>query len=287
MIAITGANGQLGRLVITELLTKVPANSIVAAVRTPEAATELKALGIQVRKADYNQPETLASAFEGVDKVLLISSSEVGQRTAQHKAVIDAAVQADVKLLAYTSILQADTSPLMLATEHKETEALIAASAIPAVILRNGWYTENYTMSLAGVLAHGVVAGCAGEGRFATASRRDYAKAAAVVLTSAEAQAGKVYELAGGNAFSLAEYAEEIARQTGKAIAFQNMTAKAFSNLLVQVGLPAPFAEILADAETGASNGWLDSDRTDLTKLIGQPTVTLSESVSEALQQLK
>ncbi|MCV6589632.1 MAG: SDR family oxidoreductase [Marinobacterium sp.] len=283
MIGITGANGQLGRLVIKALLNTVPANEIVAAVRNPESADNLKALGVQVRKADYSQPDTLTTAFDGVSKLLLISSSEVGQRVPQHRAVIDAAKAAGVKLLAYTSILNADSSPMILAQEHKPTEALIAESAIPAVILRNGWYTENYTQSIAAVLEHGAVAGCAGEGRFSTAARADYAEAAAIVLTSTQSLAGNVYELAGDNSFTLAEYAAEIARQSGKAVGYHNMSETGFSEMLQGIGLPAGFAGALADAETGASNGWLENNNKTLSALLGRPTITLAESVKAAL----
>jgi NAD(P)H dehydrogenase (quinone) len=181
MIAVTGATGQLGRLVIQELLRTVPAAQIVAAVRTPAKAHDLAALGVQVRQADYAQPATLQAAFAGVDKLLLISSSEVGQRAAQHRAVIDAAKLAGVKLIAYTSVLHADTSALALATEHKETEAALGASGLPFVLLRNGWYTENYAGIVPTALQHGVVLGSAKEGCIAAASRADYAAAAAAL----------------------------------------------------------------------------------------------------------
>ncbi|WP_025472924.1 SDR family oxidoreductase, partial [Yersinia pestis] len=200
MIAVTGATGQLGRLVINVLLKKVPAHDIIAAVRSPDKAKDLMALGVQVRQADYNQPTTLDSAFKGVDKLLLISSSEVGQRVAQHTAVINAAKRAGVKLLAYTSLLHADKSPLGLGEEHRATEGLLRDSGLPVVLLRNGWYTENYAASIAPALAHGAFIGAAGNGRIASASREDYAEAAATVLVQ-ENQAGKIYVLAGGGAF--------------------------------------------------------------------------------------
>ena len=191
MIVVTGATGQLGRLVIQSLLTKLPAAQIVAAVRQPERAADLAELGVQVRQADYTKPATLDAAFQGAEKVLLISSSEVGQRTAQHKNVIDAAKRAGVSLLAYTSLLHANRSPLGLAAEHQATEALLEESGLPHVLLRNGWYTENYLASIPPALQHGAYIGSAGEGRIASAARADYAEAAAAVLTLA-GQAGKV-----------------------------------------------------------------------------------------------
>ncbi len=283
MIAITGANGQLGRLVIASLLNRVSAEEIVALVRSPENATDLNALGVQIRQADYNAPETLPSALAGVEKLLLISGSEVGQRVPQHKAVIEAAQAAGIKLLAYTSILKADQSPLMLAAEHKTTEELIQAADIPAVILRNGWYNENYSAQAPDATGLGVVAGAAADGKFASAARADYAEAAAVVLTSEQSHAGKVYELAGSSAFTLAEFAQQVAENSGKAVNYQPMSEQAFRDLLVQVGLPEGFAGALADAEKYAAEGWLFDDSGVLEQLIGRTTKPLAESVQEAL----
>lgn len=283
MIAVTGANGQLGRLVINSLLTKVGAANIVALVRSPEKAQDLLDLGVQVRAADYNQPETLKSALEGIDKLLLISGSEVGNRVPQHKAVIDAAKNAGVSLLAYTSLLKADSSPMLLAQEHKVTEQDIIDSGLPAVILRNGWYTENYTQSLAGVLQAGVVAGAAEQGKLHTASRQDYADAAAEVLISDESQVGKVYELAGDQGFTLEQYAAEISAQSGKSIQYQNMSGQDLASLLTQVGLPEGFAQALADSEVNAAKGWLVEESKSLSELIGRATTSLSDSIAAAL----
>ncbi|UTW47936.1 SDR family oxidoreductase [Bacterioplanoides sp. SCSIO 12839] len=283
MIAITGANGQLGQLVINSLLQKTAAADIVALVRNPDNAQALKDLGVEVRKADYNQPDTLTSALAGVHKLLLISGSEVGQRVPQHTAVIEAAKAAGVELFAYTSILKADTNPMVLAQEHKVTEELIQQSGLPAVILRNGWYSENYTQSLPVVLETGAVADAASDGRFSTASRKDYAEAAAVVLTSSENHAGKTYELAGDQSFTLSDYAAEISRQSGKHIQYSNMAQQDFAELLVQVGLPEGFAAALADSGVQASKGWLEDNSGTLGRLIDRPTETLAEAVAAAL----
>lgn len=282
MIAITGATGQLGRLVIENLLKKLPAAEIVAAVRSPDKAADLKAAGIQVRLADYSRPETLASAFAGIEKLLLISSSEVGQRAPQHRAVIDAAKQAGVKLIAYTSILDADKSPLGLAEEHRQTEAALRASGIPFVLLRNGWYTENYAASVPSALQHGAMFGSAGDGRIASAARADYAEAAVAVLTT-EGQAGKVYELAGDTSYTLAEFAAEIARQSGKPIGYQNLPEADFKAALLGAGLPEGLAGLLADSDAGASKGALFDDSHQLSKLIGHPTTPLATVVGAAL----
>ena len=282
MIAITGANGQLGQLVIKSLLEKVKADNIVALVRNPDKAESLRVLGIDIRQADYNEPATLNKALQGIDKVLLISSNDVGNRAPQHEAVIQAAKEAGVNLLAYTSILKAETSPLVLAKEHQITERMIQESDLPAVILRNGWYTENYTDSIAGVLDAGAVAGAAAKGKLHTATRKDYAEAAAVVLTS-DNQAGQVYELAGDEGFTLEEYAAEIAKQTGKDIVYSNMSEVQFAQLLSQIGLPEGFAQALADSEAHAANGWLADDSKTLSKLIGRDTTSLSGSIAQAI----
>ena len=265
MIVVTGATGHLGRLVIAALLKKMPASGIVVAVRNVEKARDIAALGVQVRYADYNQPPLWDAALKDADKVLLISSSELGQRARQHRSVIDAAKWAGVKLLAYTSILRADTSLLGLAVEHKDTEALIRASGIPFTLLRNSWYTENYTASISNILAQGAVYGCAGEGRVASAARIDYAEAAAYALT-AENQAGRVYELAGDTAYTMAELATEISRQSGKNIGYVNMPEAEYRNVLVKAGLPEPVAAMLADSDTGISKGALFDDGHQLSK---------------------
>ncbi|NWF43933.1 SDR family oxidoreductase [Hydrogenophaga sp. D2P1] len=282
MIAITGATGQLGRLVIQNLLKSVPAGQIVAAVRSPEKAADLAALGLQVRQADYAQPATLEAAFQGVDKLLLISSSEVGQRAPQHAAVIAAAKNAGVKLLAYTSILRADSSPLGLAAEHKATETMLRDSGIPFVLLRNSWYTENYTGSVGAAVQYGAVMGSAKDGRIASAARADYAAAAAAVLTK-EGQAGKVYELAGDTAYTLADLAAEIARQSGKPVVYKDMPEAEYKAALMQVGLPEGFAALLADSDVGASKGGLFDDGHQLSQLIGRPTTPLADVVKAAL----
>ena len=282
MIAITGATGQLGRLIIAELLKSVPANELVAVARTPDKAAGLAALGVQVRRGDYTLPETLADAFSGVDKLLLISSSEVGQRVAQHANAIAAAKSAGVKLLAYTSILHADSTPLGLGDEHRQTEALLAQSGLPFVLLRNGWYTENYAASIPAALPYGVLLGSAGEGRIASAARADYAAAAAAVLL-AEGQAGKVYELAGDFSYTLGEFAAEIAKQSGKPVAYQDMRPADFAVALKKAGLPEGLADLLADSDAGASQGGLFDDSRTLSSLLGRPTTPMAEVVRKAL----
>ena len=284
MIVVTGATGQLGRLVIEQLLTRLPASQIIAAVRSPEKAADLSALGVQVRQADYSQPSTLDSAFADADTLLLISSSEVGQRLAQHKAVIDAAKNAGVKLLAYTSVLHADTSALGLAKEHRETEDYLQSSGLPFVLLRNGWYTENYAAGAPGALAHGAVMGCAGEGRISSASRLDYAEAAATVLTADEDQAGRVYELAGDVSYTLADYAAELSRQSGKTLAYFDLPQAEFEAALIKAGLPDFVAQLLADSDAAAAQGALFDDSHQLSTLIKRPTTPLAATITETLK---
>lgn len=283
MIVVTGATGQLGRLVIAALLKKVPAAEIVAAVRNVEKAGDFAELGIQVRYADYSQAESWDEALKGADKVLLISSSEIGQRANQHRSVIDAAKRSGVKLLAYTSVLHAETSALGLAAEHRETEALLKASGVPCVLLRNGWYTENYTAGVPAALAHGSVYGCAGDGRISSATRADYAEAAAAVLTS-DNQAGRVYELAGDTSYTLTELAAEISRQSGRETGYVNLPEVEYNNLLAKAGLPEAIAGLLADSDTGASKGALFDDSRQLSTLIGRPTTSLATAIAAVMQ---
>ncbi|BDU73599.1 SDR family oxidoreductase [Mesoterricola silvestris] len=280
MIAITGASGQLGRLVIQQLLRSIPASGIVALARKPESVRDL---GVQARPFDYERPGTLAAALAGVDKLLLISSSEVGRRTPQHKAVIDAARAAGVKLVAYTSLLHAPQSPLGLAPEHVETEAHLKASGLPFVLLRNGWYTENYTASIPSALAHGAFLGSAGAGRIASAARADYAAAAAAVLLR-EDQAGKTYELAGDIPYTLTDLAAEIARQSGKPVAYQDLPEAEFKAVLVGAGLPEGLAALLADSDAGAAKGALLDEGRQLSRLLGRATTPMADSVAAFLK---
>lgn len=285
MKVITGATGKLGRLVVDALLQKVPAHELAVAVRSPERAADFAARGVSVRQADYRDPASLRAALAGADQVLLISSSEVGSRLIQHQAVIAAAQAVGVGLLAYTSILHADTSPLLLATEHRATEEAIRASSLPFVLLRNSWYTENYTDRLSTLLAVGAVIGSAGTGRIAAAARADYAAAAAAVLTGT-GHHNKIYELAGDASFTLAELAAELSRQTGQTIPYRDIPAEKQRELLIGAGLPAPYADIFVDADLGIARGALDDDSGDLRRLIGRATTPLSASVATAVREL-
>ncbi|CAD5265029.1 Quinone oxidoreductase 2 [Alteromonas sp. 38] len=283
MIAITGANGQLGQKVIGSLLHTIAPQDVVALVRSPEKANALREQGVQIRQADYNQPETLTAALKGVDKVLLISGTEFGKRFEQHKAVIDAAVSAGVSLLAYTSLLKATTSPLLIAAEHKQTEVYIQKSGIPAVILRNGWYSENYTDAVQGAIDMGAVAGAAKTGKLHTASRQDYADAAASVLVAKKSQAGKIYELAGDEGFTLAEYADAIGNLSGKAIGYVEMEQNEYQSALLDAGLPEGLAAMLADTEHYAAEGWLQDNSHALSTLIGRATTPITDTLKAKL----
>ncbi|EMQ0963267.1 SDR family oxidoreductase [Citrobacter braakii] len=278
MIAITGATGQLGQHVIETLLKTVPASQIVAIVRNPAKATALSQQGITVRQADYSDEAAFTTALQGIDKLLLISSSEVGQRAPQHRNVINAAKAAHVKFIAYTSLLHADRSPLGLADEHVATEKMLAESGIAYALLRNGWYTENYLASAPAALEHGVFIGAAGEGKIASATRADYAAAAARVI-SEDGHAGKIYELAGDAGWPLSQLAAELAKQSGKKVVYQNLSEADFAAALKSVGLPAGLADMLADSDVGASKGGLFDDSHTLSKLIGRPTTSLADSV--------
>ncbi len=282
MYAVTGASGQLGRLVVQELLAKTDAGNIVALVRDPGKLADLVAQGVVVRRFDYNDETTLADALAGVDRLLLISSSEIGRREPQHRAVISAAKSAGVGFIAYTSLLKADTSPLGLAGEHRATEAAIKDSGLSYVLLRNGWYLENYTMSAGMEVAHGTVIGSTGDGRVSAASRADYAAAAAKVLLDGST-GQQTLELAGDDSFTLADYAATLANVSGKPVVYQYLPKDAFSAALQNVGLPPAVASAVADSSANAADGALFDDRRELSRLIGRPTQTLSDAVTAAL----
>lgn len=284
MFAVTGASGQLGRLVVEHLLERVPAAQVVAAMRDPAKGADLARRGVLVREADYKRPATLSKAFEGVDRILLISSTEIVGRLPLHRAVIDAARAQGVSLFAYTSMLHADTSPARLAIEHRQTEDAIKSSELPAVILRNGWYTENHLSALQSALANGAFVGAAKDGRFSSAARADYALAAAIALTS-DGQAGRTYELAADSAFTLSELAAEVTRQSGKTVIYHDLSPEAYEGVLTNAGLPAPLAALLADADVAASQGALFDDSTTLSKLIGRPTTTFQTLISALLRK--
>ena len=280
-IVVTGATGQLGRHVVEQLLEKVPAGQITAVVRNAEKAADLADRGVKIALADYNDPASYDGLFSAGDKVLLISGNEFDKgRVRQHKVVIDAAKAAGVALLAYTSA--PGTLTAALADDHRGTEEILLDSGVPYALLRNGWYLENYTEQLAGTLAQGALAGSAGEGKVSAASRADYAQAAAAVLVAGD-QAGKVYELGGDDAFSMAELAAEISAASGKAISYNNLPAGDYAGLLIGAGVPEAFAGILADSDLGIARGDLLVTSGDLRRLIGRPATALSEAVRSAV----
>ncbi|KTF70547.1 NAD(P)H-binding protein [Sphingomonas sp. HT-1] len=276
MFAVTGASGQLGRLVIESLLGKVAPGQIVALVRNPESVADFAAKGVTVRPFDYDAPETLPSSLAGVTRLLLISGNAIGSRVPQHRAVIDAAKAAGVALIAYTSLLRAQTSPMQMAVEHKATEELLAASGVPHALLRNGWYTENYLMSAGPAIEHGVLIGSAGEGLVSGAARADYAEAAAVVLARGEAG---TFELAGDSGFTHAELAAALAEASGKPVAYQDLPQADYAKALEGAGLPGPFAAILADSDARVADGALFDDSKTLSGLIGRPTTPWRETI--------
>ncbi|WP_407181086.1 SDR family oxidoreductase [Bradyrhizobium sp. STM 3562] len=284
---VTGATGHLGSLVIDALLERVPADDIVAGVRDPgkETAVAIRKKGVEVRVADYSQPETLTSALGGVDRLLLISGTELGQRRAQHRNVIQAAKGAGVNLIAYTSVLHADATPLSIVEEHRETEADLAASGVPYVLLRNGWYSEVFFWRLPLALKLGVYPGATGEGRVSPASRADYAEAAATVLTG-EDHAGRVYELAGDASFTISELVAMVADHMGKPLPFQNMATEEFRAALLQAGVPEKHVMLLSEIDAGIAKGAMFDDGKELSRLIGRATTPFRETAAEVVSRL-
>lgn len=279
-IGITGATGQLGRLVVSNLKTKVSPDNLVAIVRSKEKAATL---GIQAREADYEEPQTLDDALKGIDTLLLISASEVGKRTRQHGNVIAAAKNANVKWIVYTSLLHANNSIIDLAIEHVATEEALKKSGIPHTILRNGWYTENYAGAIASAAAAGAIFGSAGNGKISSATRADYAEAAVAVLTTPGHQ-GKVYELAGDSAWTMSDLAAEVSRHVGKDIPYKDLAVDAYAEILKGAGLPEGLAKAIAGWDEAASRDALFDDGRQLSKLIGRPTTPMAVTVEEIIK---
>lgn len=281
---VTGSTGELGRIVVGKLLERMPADRIVAGVRSPDhpVACQFAGQGVEVRVADYTLPDTLSPAFGGIDRLLLISSGSSGNRVAEHGNVIEAAKSAGVGLVAYTSLLHADTSPLSLRVDHERTEALLNECGIPFVLLRHGWYMENHMASVAPALEYGAVLGSAGEGRFSTAARADFAEAAAVVLAG-DGHAGRIYELAGDDSYTLADLAATIGEVAGKPVAYRDMPPADFKGALLRMGLPEELADLIAEADVGAARGGLEDDGRQLSDLIGRPTTSLRLMVEQAV----
>lgn len=283
MIGVTGATGQLGRLVIGQLVERGLGARIVALVRDPAKAADQAAQGIAVRQANYDEPAGLAAALADVDRLLLISGNAVGQRVDQHRAVIDAARDAGVGFVAYTSVLHADMSPIGLAEEHRQTEAALRASGLAFALLRNGWYMENYLGSIAPALQFGVVMGSSGDGRIAAATRADLAAAAAAVIAGGSEHDGQTYELAGDTTFTMADFAAEIASQSAKPVVYRDMAEADYAKALEGAGLPPPVAAMIAQSSASAASDALFDDSGMISRLTGRPTTGYAAAIAAAL----
>lgn len=280
--AVTGASGQLGKLVLDELLQKVEPQEIVAIVRDPAKLSDYADRGIDVRRGDYDDPASLESALSGVDRLLLISGNALGERPRQHKNVIDAAKQAGVGYIAYTSILKADDTPIKLGEEHRASEAALAESGLTYDLIRNGWYNENYVGNLPAQVEAGVITGATGQGRVSSAARADYAAGAAEVLVNGKG--GEIYELAGDESWSMEEFAAEVSRQSGREVKYQDMSEEDYAKSLEAVGLPDYVARIVANSNASVALGALEDDRRTLSGLTGRKTTPISETIAKALQ---
>lgn len=279
--AVTGATGRLGRLVVEELLSRgVPASDLVAVVRTPSKAADLAERGVQVREGDYSRPDSLPGALAGVQRLLLISGSEPGGRVAQHTAVVDAAKAAGVERITYTSILKADDTSNPLAGEHQATEQVLRASGIPVTLLRNGWYTENYTEQLEQYLQRGEIVGAAGGGKVSAAPRADFAAAAAAALL-ADGEGDIVHEL-GGTAFDFTELAATISDVTGTKVTYRDLSVADYEAELQQHGLDAGTAGFVAAIDASIAAGDLETASDDLARLLGRPTTPLADVLRAA-----
>jgi len=285
-IAVTGATGELGRIVTRLLRERHPDIKVVALVRDLAKAEALAREGVEFRTFDYDRPETLQPALEGVDKLLLISGNAVGQRERQHRAVIEAAKAAGVGLIAYTSVLRASETSLPIAAEHKATEAILGDAGVPYVLLRHGWYLENYPFRVRAAAESGALVNCAGDGRISAAARQDYAEAAVAILTAPEDQAGKVYELAGSSSFTFADMAAEAERQGGKPIRAVDLPKPEFEAAMVAIGLPPFVAALIAKSDFGARDGGLFDDSRTLEHVIGRQPGPLQKMIADALAKV-
>ncbi|WP_411720752.1 SDR family oxidoreductase [Mycetocola sp.] len=279
-IVVTGATGSLGRLIIEHLLTRgTDPEQIVAVGRNTSKLAELEALGVSTAVIDYADRASLDSAFAGADTLMLVSGSEVGRRVEQHANAIDAAKAAGVARIVYTSTPQADTSALILAPEHRATEELLQASGIPFTLLRNGWYTENYESTIPQVRSTGVYLASAGNGRIASASRTDYAEAAAIVLTT-DGHDGAVYELSGDVAWDGHELASALSDVVGREVVFASVSPEEHSAALTGAGLDAQTAGFLVALDGNTRDGLLETTTGELARLIGRPTTPLREGLA-------
>jgi NAD(P)H dehydrogenase (quinone) len=280
-IVITGASGHLGRLVVEQLLAAgTPPAQIVATGRDIAKLTDLAQSGVTVRRADFADPSTLDEAFAGAEAMVLVSTTTVGERFDNARNAIDAARRAGVSRIVYTSILNAATAQMSLADAHRRTEEYLRDSGSPFVILRNGWYLENYTDQLPMITRYHALLGSARDGRVSAAGRHDLAAAAAAVLTQ-DGHLGATYEL-GGTPFTLTELAATFSDVLGTQIDYRDMPVADYIAALTGAGLPPEMAAAVADADAGLARGELFTDSGDLAKLIGRPTITAHEAVVNA-----
>lgn len=277
--AVTGATGQLGQLVVEQLKKRRSNEEIVALARNLEKAS---GLGVEVREFDYTKPEIMVESLKGIDHLLLISGSEFGQRAVQHTNVINAAKKAGVKWIVYTSLLRADSTGINIAGEHLESEKALKESGITYTILRNGWYSENYTMSIPGAMKGGAFLGSAKDGKISSAPRADYAEAAAIVLTD-ENYKNKTFELAGDSSYTLSDLASEVSKQSGESIPYKDIPEQEYANILKNIGLPEGMANAFASWDVNASKGDLYCDTNHLADILGRPTTPIAESVKVVL----
>ncbi|GAB3263814.1 SDR family oxidoreductase [Kineosporia babensis] len=281
-IVVTAATGQLGRLVLPALLKHgIAAQQIVAGGRNLAPLKPFADQGIQLKVIDYNRPQTLTQAFEDAERVLFISGTEIGRRIQQHQNVVDAAKAAGVSLIAYTSVARCDTTTVRLASEDLVTENALKASGLPTVLLRHGWYAENYTDQIPAALESGAIIGAAGSGRVSAATRADLAEADVVALLNGKG--GEIYEMGGDQAFTLAELAAEVSRQTGRTVGYQDLPTEEYQKVLSSIGIPPPMDDLLADADRGVKEGELLVRSGDLSHLLGRPTTSLADIIRRAL----
>lgn len=284
-LLVTGATGKFGSKVVETLLKTIPADQLAVSVRQPEKAKALKEQGVDVRQGNFDEPESLDVAFEGIDRLLIISTDgDNDTRTHQHGNAVAAAKRAGIKFIAYTSIVNAQESTNLFAPTHKATELAIKETGIPYSFLRNNWYFENEIPTIESILFGAPWVTSAGDGKVGWALQEDYAEVAAKVLAD-EGHEYTTYELA-GKALSQGEVVSVLAELLDKEIAVERVDDETYSQIMKKAGIPDVVLPLLVDIQRSIREGSLDIESDDMEKLIGRPATPINEALTQILKQL-
>ena len=285
MILITGAAGSLGKATINFLLEKgYQAQNIIALVRDEAKAPDLKAKGVIIKIGDYDNYDSLLSAMAGVEKVLLISGSDVVKRSTQHENVVNAAKEAGIKHILYTSFQrknESDSSPIaFVAKSHIDTENMVKSSGIAYTILRNNIYLDMLPIFLGEKVLETGVFFPAGETKSAFASRSDMAEAIANILIG-KGHENKEYDLSNTESFSFQDIANSLSSLTGKGVNYFSPDKETYHQTLANAGVPAEYIGMFAGFAEAMKQGEFTETSTDLEKLLGRKPATAQEFLAK------